>query len=58
MSVRFGPMRSQRTPQPKLASTAATVRPMSTKRASVVVKPTAWMANRLITAMAVLIGSE
>ena len=37
--------------------TATTISPISTKRASPWVKPTALMANRLITAMAVLIGS-
>jgi hypothetical protein len=57
ISVRFGPIRSARMPQPKEATTAATVRPINTKRDSVLLKPMALMAKRLITAIAVLIGS-
>ena len=57
ISVRLGPMRSQAIPQKKLAMMATTISPISTNRASPWLKPTALMANRLITAMAVLIGS-
>ena len=57
ISVRFGPQRSARMPHPNEATTATTMRITSTPRASPSVNPTALIANRLMTAMAVLAGS-
>ena len=57
-SVRRGPQRSARKPQPKLAITATTVRIRRTWSAWASVKPTAKTAKALITAIAVLTGSE
>src|SRR4029079_7065414 len=57
ISVRVGPISSTRKPQPKLATTAATVRASSTRLASPLVKPIAFTANVDMTTMTVLTGS-